>query len=175
MTTTRNTASRLRSSTYRLGPPIVVFLVVLGVWYAISLSLDPDRQFLLPTPNEVIDVGFVNQDNLFQVLEGLLWTLAVSMTGLVIAIVLGMTSAIMMSQAKWVETSFYPYAVIIQTVPILAIVPAGGPMAGIRVHQPGGGVRDHLHIPDHHQHPVRSPVGARLLSRPVHPAPVQAG
>ncbi len=126
MSTARHTSSRLRSSTYRLGPPIVVFLVVLGIWYAISLSLDPDRRFLLPTPNEVVDVGFVNQDNLFQVLEGLLWTVAVSMTGLVIAIVLGMSSAIMMSQAKWIETSFYPYAVIIQTVPILAIVPLVG-------------------------------------------------
>ena len=127
MTTSRPTPSRLRSSTYQLGAPILVLLVVLGVWYFISLViLDPDRQFLLPAPNEVIEVGFLNQDNLFQVLEGLLWTVAVSMTGLVIAIVLGMTSAIMMSQAKWIETSFYPYAVVIQTVPILAIVPWWG-------------------------------------------------
>ncbi len=126
MTVPRHAASRLRSSTYRMAPPIVVLLAVVGVWYAISLNLHPDRQFLLPTPNEVIDVGFVNQQNLLQVLEGLLWTLAVSMSGLFIAIVLGMTSAIFMSQAKWVETSFYPYAVVIQTVPILAIVPLVG-------------------------------------------------
>ena len=126
MTTPRHAASRLRSSTYRMAPPILVLLAVTGLWYAISLNLHPDRQFLLPTPNEVIDVGFVNQQNLFQVLEGLLWTLAVSMSGLLIAIVLGMTSAIFMSQAKWVETSFYPYAVVIQTVPILAIVPLVG-------------------------------------------------
>lgn len=31
-----------------------------------------------------------------------------------------------MSQAKWVERSFYPYAVIIQTTPILAVVPLIG-------------------------------------------------
>ncbi len=126
MTTPRHAASRVRSSTYRMAPPILVLLAVTGLWYAISLNLHPDRQFLLPTPNEVIDVGFVNQQNLLQVLEGLLWTLAVSMSGLLIAIVLGMTSAIFMSQAKWVETSFYPYAVVIQTVPILAIVPLVG-------------------------------------------------
>ena len=126
MTAPRHAASRLRSSTYRMAPPILVLLAVMGVWYAISLNLHPDRQFLLPTPNEVINVGFVNQQNLLQVLEGLLWTVAVSMSGLLIAIVLGMTSAIFMSQAKWVETSFYPYAVVIQTVPILAIVPLVG-------------------------------------------------
>ena len=102
-------------------------MAVLGVWFFISLViLDPDRQFLLPAPNAVVEVGFLNQNNLLDVLEGLLWTVAVSMSGLVIAIVLGMTSAIMMSQAKWIETSFYPYAVIIQTVPILAIVPLVG-------------------------------------------------
>ena len=123
----RPALARLRSSTYRMGPPVLVLMVVLGVWYFISLViLDPDRQFLLPAPDEVLKVGFLNQDNLFQVLEGLLWTVAVSMSGLLIAIVLGMTSAIMMSQAKWVETSFYPYAVVIQTVPILAIVPLVG-------------------------------------------------
>ena len=126
MTAPRHAASRLRSSIYRMAPPILVLLAVMGLWYAISLNLHPDRQFLLPTPNEVIDVGFVNQRNLLQVLEGLLWTVTVSMSGLLIAIVLGMTSAIFMSQAKWVETSFYPYAVVIQTVPILAIVPLVG-------------------------------------------------
>ena len=28
-----------------------------------------------------------------------------------------------MSQAKWIERSFYPWAIVLQTVPILAIVP----------------------------------------------------
>ncbi len=127
MTSAPHAPSRLRSSLYRLAAPIVVLMAVLGVWFFISLViLDPDRQFLLPAPNAVVEVGFLNQNNLLDVLEGLLWTVAVSMSGLVIAIVLGMTSAIMMSQAKWIETSFYPYAVVIQTVPILAIVPLVG-------------------------------------------------
>ena len=37
-----------------------------------------------------------------------------------------MTFAILMSQAKWVERSFYPYAVALQTVPILALTPLIG-------------------------------------------------
>ena len=31
-----------------------------------------------------------------------------------------------MSQARWLERSLYPYAVILQTVPILALVPLFG-------------------------------------------------
>ncbi|MEZ5229415.1 MAG: hypothetical protein R2710_22975 [Acidimicrobiales bacterium] len=41
-----------------------------------------------------------------------------------------MTFAVLMSQAKWVETSFYPYAVFLQTVPVLALVPLIGLLIG---------------------------------------------
>lgn len=37
-----------------------------------------------------------------------------------------MTVAIAMSQAVWIERSLYPYAVILQTIPILALVPLFG-------------------------------------------------
>ena len=39
---------------------------------------------------------------------------------------IGVVTAIAMSQAKWIERSFYPYAVFLQTVPILALVPLIG-------------------------------------------------
>ena len=48
------------------------------------------------------------------------------MVGLAIAIVLGMLFAIVMSQAKWIERSLFPYAVVLQTIPILALVPLIG-------------------------------------------------
>ncbi len=43
--------------------------------------------------------------------------------GLAIAVVLGVLLGALMSQAKWIERSFYPWAIVLQTVPILAIVP----------------------------------------------------
>ena len=46
-----------------------------------------------------------------------------SLTGLAIAFAIGASLAIVMSQAKWIERSLYPYAVIMQVTPILAIVP----------------------------------------------------
>jgi NitT/TauT family transport system permease protein len=47
----------------------------------------------------------------------------VALQGLVIAIILGTIIAVLMSQAKWIENATYPYAVAIQAIPILAIVP----------------------------------------------------
>ncbi|MGI9595711.1 MAG: ABC transporter permease, partial [Acidimicrobiales bacterium] len=38
--------------------------------------------------------------------------------------------AVLLSQAQWIEISFYPYAVLLQTVPILALVPLIGLLFG---------------------------------------------
>jgi NitT/TauT family transport system permease protein len=50
----------------------------------------------------------------------------VAFIGLCIAAGLGLLLAIAMSQARWVERSLYPYAVLTQTIPILAMVPLFG-------------------------------------------------
>jgi NitT/TauT family transport system permease protein len=109
------------------GPPFVVLLAVLGLWYAISyLLLSPQRRFLLPPPHAVLQVGFLDPFNLRELLQALWLSAKVAMAGLSIAIVIGMALAIAMSQARWVERSLFPYAVILQTIPILALVPLFG-------------------------------------------------
>ncbi len=108
-------------------PPLVVLSCFIGLWYAVSyLLLDPSRRFLLPPPHQVVEIGFLRVDNLMELLTALRDTARVSGLGLIIAIVLGTTFAVLMSQAKWVERSFYPYAVVIQAIPILAVVPLIG-------------------------------------------------
>jgi NitT/TauT family transport system permease protein len=108
-------------------PPCVVFLVVIGLWYAVSyLLLTPQRRFLVPPPNAVVEIGFLDWVNLQELLDALLLSAGVAFLGLGIAIVIGMTLAFAMSQARWIERSLYPYAVILQTIPILALVPVFG-------------------------------------------------
>jgi NitT/TauT family transport system permease protein len=114
----------------RLGiwlPPLVVFWLVLGAWYAISyLLLDPDRRFLLPPPHAVVRVAFGDQANLRELLDALLLSTGVAMAGLALAVIIGMVTAVAMSQARWIERSLYPYFVVLQTIPILALVPLFG-------------------------------------------------
>jgi NitT/TauT family transport system permease protein len=110
-----------------LVPPFIVMLLVLGTWYAYSyLVLKPSQRFLLPPPHKVIQVGFLDGGNRTEILRGLWSTTQVALVGLVIAIVLGIVLAIAMSQAKWAERSIYPYAVVLQTIPIIALVPLVG-------------------------------------------------
>ncbi|MDY7103682.1 MAG: ABC transporter permease [Actinomycetota bacterium] len=110
-----------------VGPPAAVFAVILAVWYAISYGvLSEDRRFLLPPPHAVIDQGFLAAEARGEILASLWVSTEVALIGLAIAFVLGSVLAILMSQANWIERSLYPYAVFLQTVPILALVPVMG-------------------------------------------------
>jgi NitT/TauT family transport system permease protein len=108
--------------------PVLCALVAgIGVWYAATyLLLSEQRRFLLPPPHEVLTTAILDPAHLQPKLEALALTTRVALTGLGIAVVLGVLTAILMSQADFIERAIYPYAVIIQTVPILAIVPLIG-------------------------------------------------
>jgi NitT/TauT family transport system permease protein len=108
-------------------PPAVALLVFLGLWYLVSdVLLDDDRQFLLPPPHAVVEVAFLDPVNRAPLLRGLALSATVALIGFLIATVLGVAIGTAMSQARWVERSLYPYAVLLQCVPILALVPVIG-------------------------------------------------
>ena len=105
-------------------PPLVMGIAIIGFWYLITYGLlDPSRRFLLRPPHEVLQVGFLEWDNFSEILSGLWSSTRVAMIGLAISIVLGFFLATVMSQAKTLERALFPYMVIVQAVPILAIVP----------------------------------------------------
>ena len=117
-------AGRLASS---ILPPISLGLLFIGVWYFISyFVLDEMRRFLLRPPHEVFLVGFADWDNFTEILGGLWSSARVAFIGLSLAIVIGMSLAILMSQSKLIERAIFPYAVTLQAIPILAIVPLIG-------------------------------------------------
>jgi NitT/TauT family transport system permease protein len=105
-------------------PPLVLGAVLIGLWYLISyVVLSPRRRFLLRPPHEVVKQGFLVWDNLHPMLDGLYWSTRVALIGLVISIVLGVTIAVLMSQTIIIERATFPFLVMLQAIPILAIVP----------------------------------------------------
>ncbi|WP_394769115.1 ABC transporter permease [Lacisediminihabitans sp.] len=113
-------------------PPIAVLALLVGLWYLVATYYDRVQglAFLVPYPHLVLKAAFA--DPLFspQLVQDLGNSTQVALTGLVVAIVIGVAWAILMSQAKWIERSLYPYAVILQCIPILALVPLIGALFG---------------------------------------------
>ena len=107
--------------------PTAVFLALLGIWYAITyLVLDPDKRFLMPAPHTIITDALLDGPTMQKIGDALGRTITVTFVGLAIAIVIGMVWAIAMSQSRTVERSLFPYAVALQCIPILALVPLIG-------------------------------------------------
>lgn len=105
-------------------PPLVFGIGLVGFWYFVSyVLLDESRRFLLQPPHEVVRVGFLDGENFAEILSGLWSSTKVAAIGLVIAILIGVVLATLMSQTKLIERAVFPYAVTLQAIPILAIVP----------------------------------------------------
>jgi NitT/TauT family transport system permease protein len=105
-------------------PPILLLGALVGIAYLVNFLLGR-RNFLLPQPHEVFLVYF-DPKNGPAIFEALLHSAEVALVGLVVAIALGVLWAIGMNSAKWVERTTFPYAVILQSIPILAIMPLIG-------------------------------------------------
>ncbi|TNU74850.1 ABC transporter permease subunit [Miniimonas arenae] len=97
-----------------------------AVWTFISLVvLDPSKRFLLPPPWEVL-ATLGDATIMTPMLQALWRTATVALAGLALAFVIGTAWAVVMAQSRWAERILYPYAVILQTVPILALTPLIG-------------------------------------------------
>lgn len=105
-------------------PPILFGGLVIGFWYFVSYGLLEDRRrFLLRPPHQVIQKGFLDWAVFSEILTALWSSTKVAIIGLALAIAIGLTLAVIMSQAKTAERAIFPYMVTLQAIPILAVVP----------------------------------------------------
>ncbi len=103
----------------RLLPPVMVAILLLGLWqwWVMAYDIPP---FLVPSPLLVMKT--LAKD--WPLLSGsLLVTLKVTFLALVASVVIGVAVAFAFVQSRWIETAFFPYAVLLQVTPIVAIAP----------------------------------------------------
>jgi len=99
-------------------PPVLVLILFLVVWSVGARIYD--MVFLLPGPMIVAKTFISDFEIIFQ---GAMITLREAFTGYILAITLGITVATVMSLSKIMERSLYPYAILLQTVPVVAVAP----------------------------------------------------
>ena len=103
----------------RYGAPLVVGVAVLGAWQALVTAYRVPA-YLVPSPIEVAaalhrDWGLLSRS--------LGFTLAVTLAALLAAMLIGVALAFLFVQSRLIEASLFPYAVLLQVTPIVAIAP----------------------------------------------------
>jgi NitT/TauT family transport system permease protein len=104
---------------WRIAAPLGVGMVLLALWELV-VEVNGIPPYILPGPVAIAESLWTDGPSL---LGSLLVTLRVTIAALVAAAVLGAAIAMLFSLSRVLELSLFPYAVILQVTPIVAIAP----------------------------------------------------
>ncbi len=99
--------------------PLVVAALLLVVWQ-VWVTVAQVPAFLVPSP-WLIAQTLVQDWSLLMGALGV--TLRITLLAFLLSAVLGTLIAFLFVQSRWIETAFFPYAVLLQVTPIVAIAP----------------------------------------------------
>ena len=103
----------------RVIAPFAVLAVGIGLWsFVVRVNHIPP--YVLPGPEAVFKTLIDDWGVLSSSLLVTLWT---TIEGFTAAAVGGIALALLFNQSKWLEVSLFPYAVILQVTPVIAIAP----------------------------------------------------
>ena len=110
---------RSRDRTLGIALPVIVFALALGIWELV-VRVRGIPPYVLPAPSLILQTLFSDAALL---LQSLLVTLATTFEGFLLASIGGVGLAVLFNQSRFVEYSLYPFAVVLQVTPIVAIAP----------------------------------------------------
>lgn len=99
--------------------PLIVVVLTIFAWDRLVV-INNIPHYIIPSPGRVLRALI---DDWSLLLGSLVITLTITFSALAIAIVGGVGIAVLFAQSKWIEMSFFPYAVILQVTPIIVIAP----------------------------------------------------
>jgi len=103
----------------RIVAPVLMGLFMLALWQGLvrAMAIPP---YILPGPILVAKTLVSDWGTLW---PALLVTLTITLQALLAAVVVGVLLALLFSLSRWIELSLFPYAIILQVTPIVAIAP----------------------------------------------------
>jgi NitT/TauT family transport system permease protein len=108
-----------RPELQRVFYPAAVAVVLLALWQGLVVGFDVPA-FLVPSP---VRVAQVMVDDFSLLFGALLTTLKITLFAFICATVVGVLIAFAFVQSRVIETALFPYAVLLQVTPIVAIAP----------------------------------------------------
>src|SRR5487761_1853455 len=110
---------RLWRSLRALLGPVLGLVVILALWQWV-LAVTHTQPYLIPKPSDVWSAVLRQPGNLW----GSFWTTAeAAAVGMVLATAAGVFGAMLLALSALLERSLLPYAVVVQTTPVIAIAP----------------------------------------------------
>jgi NitT/TauT family transport system permease protein len=100
-------------------PPILALIVFLLLWQAI-IMISGLKKFVLPSPIDVVQAFIEKAPDL---LDAASFTLRSSSIAFVLVIFLGTIVSFVLASNKFIEKALYPYAVMLQSTPVIALAP----------------------------------------------------
>lgn len=102
-----------------LGPPVGFLLLVLAAWH-VAVAWLQTPPYLLPGPRLVAQQAWATLPRLS---EATALTAAAAGCGCALSLAVGVGIGFLFSQSRAIRNSCYPYAIFLQTVPIVAVAP----------------------------------------------------
>lgn len=99
--------------------PVFMVLLAIAAWQA-HIVINQVPRYIMPAPLDVVNALFTDWGTLA---PSLLVTLRITVMALGIALVGGVGLAIILVQSRWIELALFPFAVILQVTPMIAIAP----------------------------------------------------
>ncbi len=103
----------------RIVIPFIMVALAIGLWQ-LHITVNEVPRYIMPAPGDVIAALYTDWGTLS---PSLLVTLRITFLALGIALVGGVGLAIILVQSKWIELAIFPFAVILQVTPMIAIAP----------------------------------------------------
>src|ERR1700676_397325 len=117
--TQRSSAQERRDRMLRVVLPVIVLALSLAAWERL-VRLPNIPPYVLPAPSLILQTFIADRALLTQ---SLLVTLITTLEGFLLAAIGGVGLAVLFNLSRLVEYSFYPFAVILQVTPIVAVAP----------------------------------------------------
>ncbi|HSX91541.1 MAG TPA: ABC transporter permease [Hydrogenophaga sp.] len=99
--------------------PVLVGLLLIGAWQALVVGMELPP-YLVPSPGLMWDTLIADWAMLG---TALLVTLKITVLSFLVATLLGVLISFVFVQSRLIETALFPYAVLLQVTPIVAIAP----------------------------------------------------
>ena len=104
----------------QIAAPVAVGVIFLIAWELAVMAFSMPR-YILPGPAAIGQSLVADWSILFR---ALMMTLQVTLAAFAISVVLGVLASLLFVQSKWIEMSLFPYAVLMQVTPIVAMGPS---------------------------------------------------